>query len=417
MNIAVSPAEGLPVPPPAPIAEADEPIIQLIRAYEAGVIAFNEIHDDVINDPELNRKAAAETYGPALDALHRNTPQIHTVQGAIVAMRFAKAEIHDFADVDNVRCIIYRTLEFLESAAGATLVHPDAELLRLGASIEALELEDEAIDAKLDETTSELRRLQDDRDGLRFTQLDLLYFGYGPKDDGRSTFTPWKAKAIKPYDLSKAAPICRQRCIGHNERLAEIQRAADRHQQAIDAFEEASGRNALCARSDDIFDIVSPVREKILKIPAKTVAGFAVKARLAKRQNMKMWSDDPDLRGFDEDCLCSLVDDILSVDGTSDKVTQPQADPIFKAIEDYISADAAWQAAPEADDLNRPYWDRREAALQKLGQITPSTAEGKRQLLTLLFKEECNFLRDDNSPVFPALVNIVNAEYDLSLKA
>lgn len=289
---------------------APEPVVALINAYQAGVAAYNGLPDH-----EEGEAFAAQTYGPPLTQLKEAPPAILTATGAVAAVRFMRDEIRDFNDPEDLLPLLDRLLEFLTSAAGSTLVHPDAELLALDAQLEPLEREDEAIHAKLDETQAEWQRVHDDRTGLEFTRADQMYFGSSIKDQGRNTIAPWAICYIRPLDLAAAHTTARQRVIGHNERLEELKKAYSQWYEALEEFGRASGRSKLADRAEEIYRLADPLADKILATPAKTLAGLAVKAKLLRRKHRKPWETDPSELLFEEECIISLVEDVLAASG------------------------------------------------------------------------------------------------------
>lgn len=282
-----------------------EPIISLIEAYEAGAKIYSASDDE---SPEF----VQATYGEPFDRIISGEWEIQTVAGAIAAIQFAKKEDGFFLDGHATGPLIDAVLRFLESAAGTSLVHPDAELLALHAQLEPMEREHDELWKKVGETDAEADRLRDDRTGLAFTHDDQVHFGYGIKDDGRRTIVPWLVADLKPADLATTLPQYRQRAIGRNERLAELIEAANRWRKALDGFYEASGRRALLDQVEALGDQRSLLMDAILATPAKTMAGLAVKAALTKRQNPKWWEVEKTYLNFEDECARSLVDDLVA---------------------------------------------------------------------------------------------------------
>ncbi|OYR13058.1 twin-arginine translocation signal domain-containing protein [Brucella thiophenivorans] len=72
-----------------------DPMLELIQAYRAGKIAFNDIPDHLIPTVEDENRAIDETYGPYMEAILRNgenTPETTSIAGVREAIRLALEE-------------------------------------------------------------------------------------------------------------------------------------------------------------------------------------------------------------------------------------------------------------------------------------------------------------------------------------
>lgn len=88
------------------------------------------------------------------------------------------------------------------------------------------------------------------------------------------------------------------------------------------------------------------------------------------------------------------------------KVALPSGpDPIHAAIDAFEQAALAYLNGPEDDDASQPLFDVREEKLDALAQIAPTTRDGVKRLLDVLWQEEASSI-DDLSPLAGALRNI-----------
>jgi hypothetical protein len=303
MQVVSAPAAALPVPAPVQLHDADEPIIRLIKAYQDGCKAYNELPDEVTDGPYSGR-AAEETYAPYLCRLSDRAPAIQTVQGAIAALTFALDESGRELDGCNVGSVIRRTLEFLESAAGAALVHPDAELLALGAQLAPIRAERQRIEEQVERLTEQRDLIHADRTGLSAGALDIVMFGRGILDSDGETFCPFRISEIKHLEQHMHAAE-------RSHRLTELQKAAAKWREALDEFDETSGLNRLELRDEELYELDWPLRAKIRACRAKTTAGLAVKAMLVKDEWPRLWKQPIAELEIERETIRSLVDDLL----------------------------------------------------------------------------------------------------------
>lgn len=310
MNIAVQSLAGAPALPPIalPADADDEPIIRLIKAYRAAVQVYNASDDD-------SAEYAEATYSPTFRILSNSPPVIQTSAGAIAAMRHVIDEADDELEAYGVRVIIHRVLEFLESAAGAELVHPDAELLALDVRLGAINADRDAIDQELSKSNDEDERLRADRTGLEVKpgerETFCRYFDHGTT----RTYNPNKILEAKLYDPAEYDWFTLRRVERLNARLTELKAAAEAWLKAIDEHHVAAGRAALVER-DDLLDAENwQIQEKMVGIRAATSSGLAVKARIIRSEWTHLWTaSSSDLFMVDQ-VARSLVDDLLALQG------------------------------------------------------------------------------------------------------
>jgi hypothetical protein len=75
------------------IAGTDDPLLDLVQRYEAGMAAFNAA-------PGEDTEAIEATYGPPMAEIIDHCPPATTLPGALAALRVAEAELaHTFSDM------------------------------------------------------------------------------------------------------------------------------------------------------------------------------------------------------------------------------------------------------------------------------------------------------------------------------
>lgn len=91
-------AAALPVLPKAEAAE-DDPLIGLIEAYRAGMVAYNADEDVGIGDDTYDRRREAKTWGPSYAVLTEAPPPARSFAGAIAAVRLVVDEEGETSEI------------------------------------------------------------------------------------------------------------------------------------------------------------------------------------------------------------------------------------------------------------------------------------------------------------------------------
>lgn len=101
-----------------PASAAPDPIIDAIKAYRAGMAAYDEHPINTIpggGTKEQEAAAVAATYGPPLDALENWDQPAVSRQGAIAALRLVLDGAVDFYLPDESEAMVKAVLRYLEA--------------------------------------------------------------------------------------------------------------------------------------------------------------------------------------------------------------------------------------------------------------------------------------------------------------
>lgn len=146
---------------------------------------------------------------------------------------------------------------------------------------------------------------------------------------------------------------------------------------------------------------------RILSLPATTVAGLAVKARLAKLSAPRLWDETDEDADWDDLCVRSLIDAALSpalknlTSGETPVASAIGHDPIFAAIDRHRAAwkagDAPWpeENRKEEDRAAKAWSDAEYAAFDNLVATTPTTVAGIAALAQYVVESSENSVYDD----------------------
>jgi hypothetical protein len=268
-----------------------EPIIALVEAYRAGMTAYNAAPKGEAHFSSDGKEDAlvAATYGPPIDQLRNDPPVIHSTAGAITALRFAKDETEEFMDPLGLGAIVGRVLEFLESAGGAAIVHPDAELLALGAQIDALTTRIEANCAFHNSLIEECdRQFVNGPDALVIGKRDRDWFGAQVTTRG-NRWHPDDAMAVKtPRHVFVGTLDAAQK------RAEELRRTGTAHMAAYEAWQERVGLNAneeeFCALAEQRAGLF----RSALAIRPATLAGAVIQAKIVRLENYSLFKSRND---------------------------------------------------------------------------------------------------------------------------
>lgn len=318
------------IPATALTVETPEPIIALIEAYKAGLQNAKSMRGPISDEPYSSAEEveeadaqfeaiAAITWQPPMDELLQSPPPIQTMKGAIAALNFAVAE-YGICEGSMADALIPIVITYLEQfsrsqAAGASLAHPDAELLALANQLAPITRERKAIDAQIEPLLDQREIIHQSRIGLEFTssEFDRLFGGHTEvRDRGKSTFDPVRIEDVPPLDTEGVHPMCFEWRTGYNQRLAELHKAARKWRKDLRDFDKASGLSRLERRDEELYNQDAPLKQMIRGIPAKTIAGLAVKAAIVKDEWPRLFSKPGDEMLVEEEAIHSLVNDLLA---------------------------------------------------------------------------------------------------------
>jgi hypothetical protein len=182
----------------------------------------------------------------------------------------------------------------------------DTELIRLGEEWSRLVAQNDAADTELDDIAGQSHRLPAPAALYHRPGQDRWWFSVDR--DFSKPVDAWAAGAWR-QSLQRDALWWERNGLGERgDRAREILDAWDRHQEAQARFREQLGEGALKDRQQEIGRQLDEIEARITQLPARTMRGAAVKARLVRRYCDADWEADQDADGR---ALSSLVRDLL----------------------------------------------------------------------------------------------------------
>jgi hypothetical protein len=190
--------------------------------------------------------------------------------------------------------------------------HLDAELLALGEKLKPLyaeikSLTDEA-DREYGASTDAIKKASENwPEALSIRPTDVLPMKGHRRNNFRETegWERWQVDIL-------AANI--ERFPEMRERLPELTAAFQEHANALEAAANAFKLPSMDRRSI-LLDTATPLEERAIALPARTVAGLAVKASIAKEYSRRLWGDAEIDMDYDAFVARRVIDGVFALAG------------------------------------------------------------------------------------------------------